>query len=51
VIRKDMPRETNAVEAMPTVVTLRVALPTITLFALFFMEVALFLQHPKPDAQ
>jgi hypothetical protein len=48
---KDMPRETNAVEAMPTVVTLRVALPTITLFAFFFMEVALFLQHPVPDAQ
>jgi len=46
-----MPGETNAVAAMPVVDTLRFALPTITLFAFFIMEVALFLQHPKPDAQ
>jgi hypothetical protein len=47
---KDMPGETNVVAAMPLVVTLRFALPTITLFAFFIMEVALFLQHPTTDA-
>jgi hypothetical protein len=49
---KAMPRETNAVAAKPAVVTLRlIALPTIAVFASFFMEVALFLLHPTPDAQ
>jgi hypothetical protein len=49
---KDMPRETNAVAAIPAVLTLRfIALPTFTFFAFFFIEVALFLQHPTPDAE
>jgi hypothetical protein len=49
---KGMPRETNAVAAMPAVVTLRlIALPTVRVFTFFFMEVALFLQHPTPDAE
>jgi hypothetical protein len=47
-----MPRETNVDAARPAVVTLRlIALPTVALFAFFRMKVALFLQHPTPDAQ
>jgi hypothetical protein len=47
-----MPRETNVDAATLAVVTLRlIALPTVTVFAFFCMEVALFLEHPTPDAQ